>query len=30
MYYDSSVNIMELLSKLDLPAGVLYQINLEN
>jgi|TARA_B110000967_G_scaffold141305_1_gene144439 small subunit ribosomal protein S10 len=26
--YDSSVNIMELLSKLDLPAGVLYQINL--
>ena len=28
IYYDSSTNIIELLSKLDLPAGVLYQINL--
>ena len=28
IYYDSSINIVELLSKLDLPAGVLYQINL--
>ena len=28
IYYDPSTNIIELLSKLDLPAGVMYQINL--
>jgi small subunit ribosomal protein S10 len=28
IYYDPSTNIIELLSKLDVPAGVLYQINL--
>jgi len=27
IYYDSTVNIMQLLSELDLPAGVLYQVN---
>jgi len=28
VYYNSTTNIIELLSKLDLPAGVLYQVNL--
>jgi len=31
IYYDSTVNIMQLLAKLDLPAGVLYQVkNISN
>ena len=27
IYYDSTINIMQILSELDLPAGVLYQVN---
>ena len=27
IYYDSTINIMQLLSELDLPAGVLYQVS---
>ena len=26
IYYDSTINVMQLLSELDLPAGVLYQV----
>lgn len=28
IYYNTSINIVEILSKLDLPAGVLYQIKI--